>query len=112
MGLILILILFTGPIVHIVLSAMRINGKIKMSLGVIALIVLGLDIALPALVSYITLANITFKPGEPRCITGVAAVFLGGSILNIIASIVIGLIGSLAYVSKYGSFTNKPGTGL
>ena len=107
MGLILIIIVFSGPIVHIVLSAMRINGKIKMSFGFIALLALGLDIVLPGLVSYITLATLTPKL---KCVTAIAALSLGGSILNIIALIVIRHVGGLAYLYKYGSFANKPGT--
>jgi len=78
-----------------------------MSLGLIAVFSLILDIALPLLVSYIAAANQTFKPGEVRCMTGIVAMFIGSSILNIIASLIIGLISSLVYLNKQGRLTDE-----
>src|SRR6185312_1963370 len=107
MGFILLILLFASPIIQIFLSAKRINGKIKMSLGFVAIVALILDIALPLLVSYIAAINQTFKPGEVRCITGIVAMFIAGSVLNIIASIIIGLISGLVYLNKHGRLTDE-----
>ena len=90
-----LILLIIAPVILIALSVLRIMDFIALPIGAITFFMMILGCVLSFEGSKIVADCITYKPSEPRCLTGAAAVFIGGSILNIVASSIIGIFGGL-----------------
>ncbi|HZX58493.1 MAG TPA: hypothetical protein VFE54_07195 [Mucilaginibacter sp.] len=97
-----LVLLIGAPIIQIILSVLRINNYIPLTIGLLSFLMMVLGCVLSFEEVKIVADNLTYQPGQLRCGTGIAAIFIGGSILNITATLIIGIVGGIVY-----HFTHK-----
>jgi len=102
-------LIFIAPVLQIVLSVLRGTGKIKMPLGVIAVLAIIAGGILSAEGANLVMDNIMANDpnGRIHCGTPAAMFFLGGTFIDLIASILIGAISIIIY---YQAIKSKKAT--
>ncbi len=84
-------LLFIAPIFQIVFSILKINGRVRLPSGVIALITFFIGIGLSIASTLVVEANIPVNPSGITCGTLAAAFLFAGFFITAIATPVIGL---------------------
>ncbi|MFD0763885.1 hypothetical protein ACFQZI_03425 [Mucilaginibacter lutimaris] len=92
-----LLLLFTAPVIQVVLSSKKVHGKIALSFIGINIISLLLGIILPLVATYIFICGIS---SNIKCITGVEGVAIIGFLITFIATPIIAIISYSNYKSN------------
>ena len=92
-----LLLILTAPVLQIILSVLRIKGRINTSIGLIAVGSFVLGIGLSAASMFVAIYSL---PPGVKCITGEVAILPCGIFINLISALITGIICYVIYYYK------------
>lgn len=95
-----LMLLFVAPIVQIVLSTLRINGRIYLPISVITLLMFILGIVLSFCSMSIVSASIVVEHNRPRCGLPEAAFLICALFITFFSGSIIGIISGICFHFK------------